>query len=92
MQFSFGHVHFAIQSDIDLIRNDEIIATWREGEWPSPEFYQIMNIDVTKYEIPNDRQIIIYLENQIEIHLHDNVDQYECMQISIDGVAGQWII
>lgn len=92
IQFSFGEVHFAIQSSIDLVRNGKTIGRWQEGKWPSPQFFEIMNVDVTKYEIPNDRTIIVHLENGVEIHLSDDSDQFECMQISIEGEPNQWII
>lgn len=92
IQFSFGDVHFAVQSDIDLIRKGETIGSWREGAWPPPQFFEIMNVDVAKCEIPNDRKIIIHLDNGIAIHLNDNSDQFESMQISIKGEPSQWII
>ena len=92
LQFSFGEVHFAVQSHVDLVRNGEVIGKWQEGEWPTPEFFGIMNAEVVRYEIPNDRTIEIHLENGIEIHLTDDSDQFECMQISIQGDPDQWII
>lgn len=92
LQFSFGEVHFAVESNIDLMRNEEVIGTWRAGIWPPPEFFEIMNIEVSGCEIPNNRKIIIRLENGIEIHLHDDSDQFECMQITFEGEADQWII
>jgi hypothetical protein len=51
-----------------------------------------MNVNVVKYEIPNDRLIVISFENGIEMHLRDDSDQYECMQISIEGDPNEWII
>ncbi|OGP48355.1 MAG: hypothetical protein A2022_10175 [Deltaproteobacteria bacterium GWF2_42_12] len=92
LQFSFGEVHFAIQSCINLVRNGEIIGKWQEGKWPPPQFFEIMNVDVTRYEIPNDRTIVVHLENGMEIQLSDDSDQFECMQISIKGEPNEWII
>ena len=92
IQFSLGNVHFAIQSSIKLVRNAEVIGTWREGVWPPPQFFELMNVEVDKYAIPNDRMIVIYLKNGIEIHLSDDWDQYESMQISLEGDPRQWII
>ena len=63
-----------------------------EGKWPSDKFFEIMNVEVIRYDIPNDRTIIIYLNNNIEIHLKDDSDQYECIQINIEGEDGEWII
>lgn len=92
LQFSFGEVHFAVQSDVDIVRNGEVIGKWQGGKWPTPQFFDVMNVNVVKYEIPNDRTIVIHLENGIEIHLTDDSDQFESMQISIQGELGQWII
>lgn len=46
-----------------------------------------MNAKVLKWEIPNDPTIIVTLENGIEIHLTDDSDRYECMQISATSSA-----
>lgn len=90
LQFSFGEVDFAIQSPVNLVRAGNVIGTWQEGLWPSPQFFEVMNVDVMKYEIPSDQKLVIYLENGIEIHLSDDSDQFECMQISIG--KHQWVI
>jgi hypothetical protein len=92
LQFSFGDVHFAIQSPVELVRNDEIVGNWRESEWPSPEFFEVMNAEVTEYKVPNDRTIVIYLASGVEIHLSDNSDQFECMQIAFEGESDAWVI
>jgi hypothetical protein len=92
LQFTFGKVNFAISSQIDLIRNGDVIGIWDEGKWPDPQFYEIMNVNIVKCEIPHDRLIVLYFENDIEMHLKDDSDQYECMQISIEGDPTQWWI
>ena len=75
-----------------LILGGETIGIWEEGKWPGEQFLNVMNISVVKYEVPNDRLIILYFENGIEMHLSDDSDQYECIQISMAGEPGQWII
>ena len=40
-----------------------------------------MNSDVVKWMVPNEKSIVMCLENNIEIHLNDDSDQFECMQI-----------
>jgi len=90
LQFTIADVDFRIESEVNLFRNGECIGTWSGGNWPSPEFYETMNSDVVKCIIPDDRNIVICLENGIEIHLKDSSDQFECMQISIEGE--QWLI
>ncbi len=92
IQFTFGRVNFAIQSDIKVIRDGEIHASWEEGKWPEPGFYDIMNRDATSCEIVTDRLIVITLKDGIEIHLNDDSDQYEAMQISFDGEDKLWVI
>ena len=85
IQFSFGPVTFAIESPVSLVRQGEVIGGWSEGRWPDSGFFDTMNVNVSKWEIPNDRTIQIHLENGIEIHLSDDSDAYECMQIYLEG-------
>ena len=92
LQFTFGKVNFAVQSPVSLIRKGEVIGGWEEGKWPDTQFFEIMNVNVVKCEIPNDRLIVLHFENGIEMHLIDDSDQFECMQISIHGDPNQWII
>jgi hypothetical protein len=91
IQFTFGDVSFAVQSPIKLIRSGEVVGSWHEGVWPSPQFFEIMNIEVAEYRSPDDRTIIICLNNGLEVHLSDNSDQFECMQISFAG-EDAWVI
>jgi hypothetical protein len=92
LQFSFGIVDFAISSPVNLFRNEKLIGHWEEGKWPKPAFYKIMNSEITQCQIVNDRLIIITFANGIEMHLKDDSDQYECMQINIKGNPTTWII
>ena len=92
LQFSFGKVNFAIQSPLNLFRNGNLIAHWEEGKWPDPGFYEIMNTDVTRCQVVNDRLIVLEFANGIEMHLQDNSDQYESMQIKFNDHNSEWII
>jgi hypothetical protein len=92
LQFSLGIVDFAITSQVNLFRKDKLIGHWEEGKWPEPAFYEIMNSEVTRCQIANDRLIIITFANEIEMHLKDDSDQYECMQINIKGNPTTWVI
>ena len=92
LQFTFGRVNFAVQSPVKLFRDGQLIATWTEGRWPDAAFYDIMNTDVKRCEVLNDRLIVFEFENGIEMHLEDSSDQYESMQISFEGETSQWII
>jgi len=92
LQFTFGDVSFAVQSPVSLFRDGNRVAHWEEGRWPEPEFYSIMNTNVARCEIVNDRLIAIEFENGIEMHLEDNSDQYESMQITFKDNPSPWII
>jgi hypothetical protein len=91
-QFTFGDVNFAIQSPVNMFRSGELIAHWEEGKWSDPGFYDIMNTEVIRCQIVNDRLIVIEFANGIEMHLEDDSDQYECMQLQIKGNPSPWII
>ncbi len=90
LQFTFGSVNFAAQSPVKLLRNDELIATWEEGRWPDPGFYDIMNTSVSRCYVVDDRHIEIDFENGLTMRLVDDSDQYECLLITIDGQL--WVI
>jgi hypothetical protein len=92
LQFTLGGVHFAVQSPVNLFRRGGLIAHWEEGKWPDPGFYDLMNTAVVRCQIVNDRLIVIEFANGIEMHLEDNSDQYECMQIKLDESPLPWII
>jgi hypothetical protein len=92
LQFTFGNVSFAIQSPVNLFRDGEPFAHWEEGRWPDPGFYEIMNSEVTRCQIANDRLIVFEFANGIEMHLEDTSDQYESMQIRFKDNPSEWII
>lgn len=92
LQFTFGPVNFAVQSPVNLFRDGKLVAHWEEGKWPDPGFYDIMNTEVRRCEVVNDRLIVFEFDNGIEMHLEDTSDQYESMQIAFEGDPSQWII
>jgi len=92
LQSTFGPVSFTVQSPVNLFRDDKLIAHWEEGRWPDCAFFDIMNARVTRCEVPNDRLIVLELENGIAMHLEDSSDQYEGMHIYIEGAPSPWII
>jgi hypothetical protein len=92
LQFTFGPVHFAVQSPINLFRDGQVVAHWEEGRWPDPGFLEILNVAVTRCEVVSDRRILFEFENGIAMHLEDSSDSYECMQISFEGDSSQWIL
>ena len=92
LQFTFGRVNFAVQSPVNLFRENKSIGRWEEGKWPEPAFYEIMNVAVKHCNIVNDRLIVFEFENGIKMHLEDSSDQYESMQITFEGDPLIWII
>lgn len=92
LQFTFGPVTFAVQSPVSLFRGGKLIARWNEGTWPEPAFYDVMNSDVVRCEVVSDRLIVIEFDNGLEMHLEDNSDQYESMQITFEGDSTMIVI
>jgi len=73
-------------------RDAKLVAHWEEGKWPDPGFYNILNAEVRRCEVVNDRLIVFEFDNGVEMHLEDNLDQYESMQIAFEGDPSQRII
>lgn len=92
IQLSFGDVTFSVQSPIVLLEGGIVIANWKENTWPEKGFLRIFNVPIEKIEVPDDRTIILVFEGDLELHLVDNSDQYESMQISIKGLSEPYII
>ena len=92
LQFTFGGVSFAVQSPVNLFRDDILVAHWEGGRWPDPGFYDIMNKPVRRCEAVSDRLIVLEFDNGIAKHLEDNSDQYESMQITFAAGPSTWII
>jgi hypothetical protein len=72
MEFTFGEATFAVESPICLFRKGKLVAHWKEGKWLDPGFYEIMNTEITRSEVANDRLIVIAFANGIEMHLEDS--------------------
>ena len=92
LQFTFGNVAFAIQSRVELFRTGEVIGAWEAGLMPDSTFLQIFNNPIDSIAVLDERRLGITLRDGLELHLLDNFDQYESMQIYIDGLEGVWIV
>ncbi|MFT3685886.1 MAG: hypothetical protein QM783_13355 [Phycisphaerales bacterium] len=92
MQFSFGRVRFAVTSPIELLRGGNVVARWQEGTWPDAGFFDVMNSDVRRCEVVTDRLIVLEFENGLEMHLKDDSDMHECIQIWLDDGPLPWVI
>ena len=51
-----------------------------------------MNTEIIRCEFVNECLIVLEFINGVLMHLEDSSDQYECMQISIEGDPDQCII
>ena len=80
-----GAVNFAVWSVVDLFRAGERFAHWELGTWPDPGFYEILNIEVARWRVPNDRLIVLEFTNGIEMHLEVDSGPYESLGISFEG-------
>ena len=92
LQLTFGPVNFAIQSPVNLFRDGELVGHWEPGRWPDPKFYEIMNTAVIRCEIASDRLIVLEFDNGVTMHLEDDSDHYESMQITVEGDPSPWVI
>ncbi len=90
LQFTFGTVNFAVQSQVQVFRGDVLIARWEEGAWPDPGFFDIMNTPVCACDVVGDRQIVLGFENGLTMYLVDDSDWHECLLITVDG--NLWVI
>lgn len=86
LQFTLGSVNFAVESRVELLRGGTRVAEWESGRWPEPGFFELFNATVERCEAVSDRVI----ENGLTLRLFDDSDQYESMQITVDG--GLWVI
>ena len=92
LQFDFGDIHFAVQSEIKLFKAGKEQAAWEAGEWLPEGFSQLFNLEVAGISIPNTKEIVITFEGGLEMHLYDNSEQYESMHIRIKGDPTTYII
>ncbi|WP_156804640.1 hypothetical protein [Gallaecimonas xiamenensis] len=89
-QFSIGNASFQIATPVTLIKNGSVIGSWKNDQWPSPEFKNIFNVNLKNVEIRSDKLLVLTFENNIEMHLVDNSDQFESMTIWVDKEL--WVI
>ncbi len=92
LQFTFGDVSFCVYCPVNLLRAGEVFAHWEEGKFPDPGFYEIMNTEVTRCQVVNDRLIVFEFANGIEMHLESRSDQFESASIYFKGnpVGTDW--
>jgi hypothetical protein len=89
LQFTFGSVNFAVQSQASVLDGERVVAHWSEGVWPEAGFFDVMNTAVSGWTIGRDR-IVLDLENGLSLRFVDDSEQYETMQIRIGNDI--WVI
>jgi len=87
IQFELGGFSFIITSRLELRREQSLIAAWEPGGWPEPGFKELFNNPARKFDLPTDREIVIYYDSGAELHLFDDSDKYECIHISGNGLG-----
>ena len=93
LNFDGSGVKICIQGDITLMEDKQVIAVWNEkGHWSSLAFQKLLNATVEGYAVPIKRLLEISFKNNLILHLHDNSDQYETMQIYFDDKSFSTII
>lgn len=81
LQFTIGDIDFAIWSPIVLFRKGHETGSWNPNTWPSESFFELLNATVVNYEVPNDERLVLFFDNDIEMHLSDSSDRFESMSI-----------
>ena len=82
VQFHFrSGTRIAVQGEVTLHRDRELIATWNEKDnWNNIAFQELLNLTVKGHSTPNERTFEIDFEDSISLRLHDS-DEFECCQI-----------
>jgi hypothetical protein len=83
VQFLFcSGISIAVQSLIEVLQGDELIATWDvELNWTSSNFQKLLNVTVISYSVIDERTLEIQLHEELRLRLHDDSEQYESLQI-----------
>ncbi len=95
VQFHFGsRTRIVVQSRATLLERGEIIAAWEENRnWTTLEFQRLLNAPIEGYSVPDDRTLEIRFSSELVLHLHDDSDQFESMQIyPLGDAVGQIVI
>lgn len=92
LQFSFGAVAFAVQSKVEIWRKSQLIGSWEAGSWPDPVFYQVFGSALQAFSVLDPKRLSLQLANGLELLLIDDSEQYESMQIYVEGLEGAHIV
>ena len=83
LQFTLGDYRFVVQGGMDLFRDGVLVASYRAVSWPDPEFYNLMNVEVSAASFRDSKTLAIAFGGGIEAHLLDTSNRYESCQILV---------
>jgi len=82
VQFVFGKTTIAVQSRASCKAGGEVVATWTEGAgWDQLAYQGLLNATVQAYVVLDGKALQIEFSNGFELHLYDDSDRFETMQI-----------
>ena len=89
LQFTFGPVNIASQSQVSVLKGERVVARWSEGRWPDAGFFEVLNTTVVRWTVgPN--QIVLDLERGLSLRFVDDSELYETMHVRIGDDL--WVI
>lgn len=89
LQFTFGPVNFAAQSQVSVLEGERVVARWSEGRWPDAGFFDVMNTAVVGWTV-GPSLIVLDFENGLSLRFVDDSEQYETMHVRIGDDL--WVI
>jgi hypothetical protein len=94
VQFKFGSgATIAVQSQATVLCREEPVANWTESEgWSSLAYHRLLNEQVTKGIVIDERTIEIQFTENLALRIYDNSDQYESMQIYLPAPCSGIIV
>ena len=95
VQFRFGSdTCIAVQGRVTLVAAGDVMCEWTVlGGWSNGEFQRLFNCSIETYAVLNDRLLEIGFQGGLALHLHDDSDQFESLQIYLKGdVVGPVVV
>ena len=87
-------LHIQATGSVFVSKGGEVIARWREGDgWDDLRYQQVLNGNVSGFEVLSEQELVIRFEGGNEIHLFDDSDQYESLKIwPVEGTGPNGLI
>jgi hypothetical protein len=83
VQFRFGSKrHMCSQGLVEVFHDHLLVASWNvEAGWSSIEFQRLLHCAIENYNLLDERRLEIVFDGGLALHLHDNSDEFETIQI-----------